>query len=537
MAPPSPPPPPADAARTATERNDEWRQRVRAGDTGTADAPVADDATALYAAEFGARAEVAERIASLAQDNPALRGVLEGALEDYRKEVAAAAGTGTGTGRRLFQRQVVDAALHTNRVDSELMAFGPIVGIDLAACGTLCEALRRDDRAVDANPDTECAAFAFRRLDPTDDTDAAVECHLLKSTGLCAPIDFAATLFSRKYASSEECSNPSAHSNPLCVELSAARGDARVMDYETSATLCRRGSDAAAGNGGKLPTPRSALEAMSMVGYARQAGVFSFWAQKPPLSRTTARNLHWADNDGNLLHYPVNETRCVLADTMPGHGSTHMFVRLAVRGAARRRLCEASQAAPAPPPGATGATGAHSHWRDLALPPPPAIRAKSIRTFVNTKVRPLTEAICTEATEGRSHRAVYFEMAEMLSEWRRGLRARRGGLLRARGVLALGAGASASTATAGATAACRVRRHAVPRVSALRVRGGAARRDPPAARQGVLAVPPPPPSPPSPPPQRPRRPSRCRRLTCRRSCSLRSRGAQQTGWPTASRSP
>ena len=152
-----------------------------------------------------------------------------------------------------------------------------------------------------------------------------------------------------------------------------------------------------------------------MVGYARQAGVYAFWAQKPPFRRTVRRNLHWADADGKALHYPINETRCVLVDTMPGHGSTHMFARLEPCAARRADglVCEASQAAPAPPPGA-----AATHWRDPAPPPPPAIRSKSIRTFVNTKVRPLTEAICTEATEGRSHRAVCLEMAEMLSEWR-----------------------------------------------------------------------------------------------------------------------
>lgn len=111
----------------------------------------------------------------------------------------------------------------------------------------------------------------------------------------------------------------------------------------------------------------------------------------------------------------------MLIDTKPGHGSTHMFARLEPCAARRADglVCEASQAAPAPPPGAgAGATGAGAHWRDPAPPPPPAIRAKSIRHFVNTKVRPLTEAICTEATEGRSHRAVCLEMAEMLSEWR-----------------------------------------------------------------------------------------------------------------------
>ena len=307
VAPPSPPPPPrTDAANSATARNRAWRERAAEADAAVRPEPVADDATAIDAAAFGARAGVVARIAELAASNAALRGVLEGALADYQAQ--AGLSTTTTSGRRLFERQVADPAMRTNRVASELMDFGPIIGIDAAACGALCEALRRDDADVTANPDTECAAFATRRMDPSDDTDLAVECHLLKSAGYCAPIDFAASLFSRKYQSSEECTNPSAHNNVLCVELAAARGDARVMDYETSATLCKRGNpDGGPASGGNLPLPRSALEAMGFVSYARQAGVFAFWTQKPPLSRTTARNLHWADADGNALHYPVNE--------------------------------------------------------------------------------------------------------------------------------------------------------------------------------------------------------------------------------------
>ena len=87
--------------------------------------------------------------------------------------------------------------------------------------------------------------------------------------------------------------------------------------------------DTAPANGGKLPTPRSALEvnlhsnlgthphttllrlssrwqAMSMVGLARQQGVFSFWTQKPPVS-INAINLHWASSTGASFYYPANE--------------------------------------------------------------------------------------------------------------------------------------------------------------------------------------------------------------------------------------
>lgn len=92
-----------------------------------------------------------------------------------------------------------------------------------------------------------------------------------------------------------------------------------------------------------------------------------------------------------------------------------MFARL--EPCASRRadglVCEAAATAPPPPPGSTD-----SHWRDPAPPPPPSIHGRSLRMFVDKEVRPRTRAICSEATEGRTHREACLEMAQMLSTWR-----------------------------------------------------------------------------------------------------------------------
>ena len=300
MPPAPPPPPPLEGADASVRRIDAYRQRLAQGATAAEDLPSEDDATELQNEAFGAQAGVSSLIASLAQDNPALATVLEGAIADLE-----AARTGT-PGRRLFERAVDEDHVRVRDawVDTDLMRDGPLVGVTLGACGALCEALRRNDSSTDHRD--ECQGYAYRRLDPSDPTDFGVECHLLYHTGICTPVDFAATMYSRKYTSSGTCKNPTQHENPFCLELPASRDDARVMDHETSHALCARKPDTAPANGGKLPTPRSALEAMSMVGHARQQGIYSFWAEKPPVSRH-AVNLHWASSTGASFHYPANE--------------------------------------------------------------------------------------------------------------------------------------------------------------------------------------------------------------------------------------
>ena len=247
MPPAPPPPPPLVGADAAVRRIGAYRERLAQGAAAAQDPPTGDDATELQNEAFGAQAGVAALISSLARENPALASVLEGAATELN-------------GRRLFERAVDEDHVRVRDawVASDLMRDGPLVGVTLGACGALCEALRRNDSGTDHRD--ECQGYAYRRLNPSDPDDTGVECHLLYHTGICTPIDFAATLYSRKYTSAGTCNDPTSYSNPMCIELPASRDDARVMDYETSHALCARKPDTAPNNGGKLPTPRSALE-------------------------------------------------------------------------------------------------------------------------------------------------------------------------------------------------------------------------------------------------------------------------------------
>ena len=165
VTPPAPPPPPPDDGATGSvKRINAYRERLQLGDTATEAAPVAGAVAELQAEEFGAQAGVSALIAHLANENPALSGVLEGAIADldtaattttpaastastssYTASSTPSSSTTTSSsyGRRLFERAVDDdhINLRNAHVASELMREGPLVGVTLAACGALCEAL------------------------------------------------------------------------------------------------------------------------------------------------------------------------------------------------------------------------------------------------------------------------------------------------------------------------------------------------------------------------------------------------------------
>ena len=239
---------PDDGARGSVKRIAAYRQQLKQGDTAALAAPPVDDATELEREAFGAQAGVEALILQLAEENPALEDVLKGAVEDL------------GAGRRLFERAADDEHVQLRRahVSSELMRDGPIAGVTLAACAALCEALRRNESNTD--PRAQCEAYAFRRLAPEDDADLSVSCELLSGSGVCSTKDFSGMLYTRKYTSSGSCKNPTRHSNPFCLALPSSREDARVLTHEDSKELCAQKPDGAPANGGKLPTPRSALE-------------------------------------------------------------------------------------------------------------------------------------------------------------------------------------------------------------------------------------------------------------------------------------
>lgn len=111
---------------------------------------------------------------------------------------------GPGTGRRMDERRlweqdwnVRDPDLSSNYVKHPIMDYGPLGQLTLSECSAICEALRRN--ATDSSGQEECQAFAWRYERPDVVTDSTlVECYLLKDTGSCTPIDFAARIWSRR---------------------------------------------------------------------------------------------------------------------------------------------------------------------------------------------------------------------------------------------------------------------------------------------------------------------------------------------------
>ena len=68
-----------------------------------------------------------------------------------------------------------------------------------------------------------------------------------------------------------------------CVGMPATRDDSRVLSHADAAAIAYEvpyDRYPAPGSRG-LPLPRTTVEAMSMVAFARQQGIFAFWAGSP----------------------------------------------------------------------------------------------------------------------------------------------------------------------------------------------------------------------------------------------------------------
>jgi hypothetical protein len=254
------------------------------------------------------------------------------------------------------------------------------LGITIAECSTLCTALKND-----TEPLHSCNGIMYRMAEPGNAANLETSyCYLLKTTGACNPLDFASSIFGRRDTSG--CRNPTEYDNPACIQLAPDRVDTRVLDYAAAKTSCRQGKGSP-----RLPRPRSALEAFSMVGYARERGVYAFWAQKPIASQ--ARQLtHWSGIDGKPFYYPGNnDKRCILVATEDDNIHGYMYARMEPCTArfSDGVVCESGSAAPPPPPG-----GGVSVLPPPAPPPPPVAVVSSMREFVKREIRPRTEAIC-----------------------------------------------------------------------------------------------------------------------------------------------
>ena len=259
-------------------------------------------------------------------------------------------------------------------------------------------------------------------------------------------MEFGASIFSRRDTSG--CRTPNSRDNPACIQLAPDRADMRILDFAAAKSSCRQGKGSP-----RLPRPRSSLEvrhpalctsaplhlctlvwfylfarrrvvwqAFSMVGYARERGVYSFWAEKPT-PHPDRQLTHWSGLDGKPFYYPGNhDKRCILISTESEniHGFMCVFChsiprprlsppsppprtcsipRALCRRYARMEpcsgrmadgvICESGFAAPPPPP-----DGGVSVTPPPTPPPPPIAVVASMRDFIKKEVRPRTEAIC-----------------------------------------------------------------------------------------------------------------------------------------------
>ena len=150
---------------------------------------------------------------------------------------------------------------------------------------------------------------------------------------------------------------------------------------------------------GGLPLPRTVVEAMSMMAFARQQGVVAFWGRSPqvPDDRDSV-TMHWPTEDSQHLVYRKGESRCVLIASGLGPRA-HMYAHLKPCDSkqASGLLTVAAAAAPPPPPGVTT-----QHYYDpvRAPPPPPSVKRASLEVFVRATVRP---RVAAQASEFRAH--------------------------------------------------------------------------------------------------------------------------------------
>ena len=104
-----------------------------------------------------------------------------------------------------------------------------------------------------------------------------------------------------------------------------------------------------------LPLPRSIVEAMSMLAFARQQGVTAFWGRSPDVGDDVdSVTLHWPTEEGGHLKFRKRESRCVLISSGLGpRARMYAHLRPCDSKQASGLLTVAAAAAPPPPPGVT----------------------------------------------------------------------------------------------------------------------------------------------------------------------------------------
>jgi len=138
-------------------------------------------------------------------------------------------------------------------------------------------------------------AYAFKRAAPFSYTDQTGWCYLLQNAGGCKLADFSAELLTRQIESERQCSaSAPGLDNPVCIGIPSTRDDARVLDHADAAAIAYEvpyDRYPAPGSRG-LPLPRTQVEAMSMIAYARVNGVTAFWGANPNTDAGDVRMVH-----------------------------------------------------------------------------------------------------------------------------------------------------------------------------------------------------------------------------------------------------
>lgn len=286
-----PPPPPTPQSTLAAIQTSLRRAKLRRGGTSGADpAPPRTDEDEYIKQHIEQNRAVNALLDRLSTENFQLRDV----LEEIRPKLSEITAT---SGRRLFERLAGTGthSLEQSIKTSELsVGNGALLGLTIAQCSTLCTALKNETaslhscngimyRLFDAesasNLETaycyllkvRCLAFITHptcilpSLRPLTDThnlpflsfsDARLNCGALfcaQNTGGCQPMDFAASIFSRRDTSG--CRTPNSRDNPACVQLAPDRADMRILDFAAAKSSCRQGKGKP-----QLPRPRSSLE-------------------------------------------------------------------------------------------------------------------------------------------------------------------------------------------------------------------------------------------------------------------------------------
>lgn len=209
---------------------------------------------------------------------------------------------------------------------------------------------------------------------------------------------------------------PQPSTDPLCIGLPSTRDDSRLLTHADAAAMAAQVpyKDHPADGSKGLPLPRTVVESMSMLAFARQQGVVAFWAASPNTEGGDVP-MHWPTEDSSTLVFRKGESRCILIASGLGPRA-HMYAHIKPCDSkqASGLLTVAAAAAPPPPPGVQTA-----HYYDplQAPPPPPSLKRASLELFVRKEVRPVVEAICLGAIEGAGHQKMCIAVAQSLAKY------------------------------------------------------------------------------------------------------------------------